>query len=194
MISVVVLAARRSRQPAEQNAPAPLTDKPVLQWILENVLVADVDEVICVADDLAAARREIKLTDRRLIWHLNTAARRGQSTAVITGLWASHPESDGVMFVAAEPPLVPKELINALLDRFVKSPASIITARTRDRPPNPILFRRDLYPELLELTGDDSGLSLLERHIEKTALVEWPEEYLANMAERQTYASFKERV
>jgi molybdenum cofactor cytidylyltransferase len=98
------------------------------------------------------------------------------------------------MFVAAEPPLVPKELINALLDRFVKSPASIITARTRDRSPNPILFRRDLYPELLELTGDDSGLSLLERHIEKTALVEWPEEYLANMAERQTYASFKERV
>jgi molybdenum cofactor cytidylyltransferase len=193
MISVVVLAARRSRQLVEQNAPAPLTDKPVLQRILENVLASEVDEVICVADDLAAARREIKLTDRRLIWHLNTAARRGQSTAVITGVWASHPESDGVMFVAAEPPLVPKELINTLLDRFVKSPASIITAR-RDQPPNPILFRRYLYPELLKLTGDDSGLSLLERHIEKTALVEWPEEYLANMAERQTYASFKERL
>jgi molybdenum cofactor cytidylyltransferase len=87
-------------------------------------------------------------------------------------LWASHPESDGVMIVAAEPPLVPKELINALIDRFVKSPASIVAPGIREQPPNPILFRRDLYSELLKLSGDDSGLSLLERHSEKTALVE----------------------
>jgi molybdenum cofactor cytidylyltransferase len=193
MISTVVLAARRSRQPPEQNAPAPFTDKSVLHQILENLLASDADEVICVTDDLGAAR-EIKLSDSRLIWHFNSIAMHDQSTSVVAGLWASHPESDGVMFVAAEPPLVPKELINALIDRFVESPASIITARTRDQPPNPILFRRDLYPELLKLTGDDSGLSLLERHIEKTALVEWPEEYLSNMAQRQTYASFKERV
>ena len=172
MISIVVLATRRSRQPLEQNLPAPLTDKSVLQSILENVLASDVDEVICVADDLAVAGREIKLADRRLIWHLNSAAAQGRSAAVIAGLWASHPESDGVMFVAAEPPVAPKELINALIERFLTSPAAIITAGIREQPPNPILFRRDLYPELLKLTGDDCGLTLLERHIEKTALVE----------------------
>jgi CTP:molybdopterin cytidylyltransferase MocA len=61
-----------------------------------------------------------------------------------------------------------KKLINALIDRFANSPASIVAAISRDQPANPILFRRDLYPELLKLTGDDRGLSLLEKH-EKTA-------------------------
>jgi molybdenum cofactor cytidylyltransferase len=193
MISTVVLAAGRSRQPAKHNLTLPLEDKPALQWILENVLASAVDEVICIADDLAAARREINIIDRRLIWHLNTAAGQAQSTAVIAGLWASHPESAGVMFVAAEPPFVRKELINALIERFAKSPASIVAASIRDQPPNPILFRRDLYPELLTLTGDDRGLSLLERHIEKTALVEW-QEYLSSMNRHRRYARFKEQV
>jgi molybdenum cofactor cytidylyltransferase len=193
MISVVVLAARHSRQPADQNRSLPPEETSALQQILENLLASDADEVICVTDDLGAAR-EIKLSDSRLIWHFNAIAMHGQSTSVVAGLWASHPESDGVMIVAAEPPLVPKELINALIDRFVTSPASIVAPGIREQPPNPILFRRDLYSELLKLGGDDSGLSLLERHIEKTALVEWPEEYLSNFAQRQTYASSKARV
>lgn len=165
----------------------------MLQQILENLLASDADEVICVTDDVRAAR-EIKLSDSRLIWHFNSIAMHGQSTSVVAGLWASHPESEGVMIVAAEPPLVPKELINALIDRFVTSSASIIAPGIREQPPNPILFRRDLYSELLKLSGDDSGISLLERHSEKTALVEWPEEYLSNFAQRQTHASSKERA
>lgn len=194
MISTVVLAAGRSRQPAKQNLTLPLEDKPALQWILENVLASAVDEVICVADNLEAAHREINIVDRRLIWHLNTAAGQAQSTAVIAGLWASHPESDGVMFVAGDLPSVRKELINALIARFENSSASIVAARSSDQPLNPILFGRELYPELLKLTGDDRGVSLLEKHVGKTALVEWQEEYLSNMDQHQTYARFKEQV
>lgn len=97
-------------------------------------------------------------------------------TAIIAGLGASHPESDGVMFVAGDLPSVRKAMINALITRFANSSASIVAARSSDQPPNPILFGRELYPELLKLTGDDRGLSLLEKHIEKTALVEWQEE------------------
>ena len=195
MISTVVLAAGRSRQAAGPTSSSLIEDKPVLQRILENVLASAVDEVICVADDLAAARRGIKLADRRLIWHLNTAAAaQGQSTAVIAGLWASHPQSDGVLFVAGEPPVAHKELISAMITGFENTPVAIVAAISSGQPPNPILFRRDLYPELLRLTGDDRGLSLLEKHIDKSALVEWPEEYPSNMAQRQTYAGFKGRL
>ena len=149
----------------------------MLRWILENVLASEADEVICVTDDLAAARREILLADSRLIWHFNSTAVRGQSTSVIAGLWASHPESDGVMLVAGELPLVRKELINALIARFENSPASIIVGSSSEQPTHPMLFRRELYPELLRLTGDDRGLSLIRKYSEKTALVDWQEEY-----------------
>ena len=177
MISTIVLPARGSRQAAEQNPPLPLENKPVLRWLLENVLASEADEVICVTDDLTAARREIQMADSRLIWHFDSAAVCSQSTSVVAGLWASHPKSDGVILVAGELPLVRKEWINALIARFKNCPAAIIVGSSNEQPANPVLFRRELYPELLKLTGDDRGLSLIKKHSEKTALIEWQEEY-----------------
>jgi CTP:molybdopterin cytidylyltransferase MocA len=43
---------------------------------------------------------------------------------------------------------------------------------TRD----PILIRRDLFPKLLQLTGDRDGRMLIEKYRKKTSLVEWNDE------------------
>jgi molybdenum cofactor cytidylyltransferase len=39
-----------------------------------------------------------------------------------------------------------------------------------------VLFRRNLFPELLQLSGDRGGHVLIEKHRNKTALVEWKDE------------------
>ena len=97
-----------------------LGDKPVLQWVIESALASDLDEVIlCVSCELESARRQIKLVDERLFWLLNYAADRGQSTSVIAGLWAVNPECEGVSFWAGDQPLVRKELINSLIEKFL---------------------------------------------------------------------------
>lgn len=188
MISAAILAASRARQSREQDR-----DKSVLQSILESVLASDVDEVICVTDDLAQTRREITLNDSRLFWYQNSAASRGQSSSVIAALWASHPRSDGVMFVACEPPTFATELINAMIETFKTSAASIIAATFAGQPRGPLLFRRDLFPEILELTGDDTEASLLGKHTRNTALVPWQEES-AIVNRPATPARLKERV
>lgn len=194
MISTVVLAARSSWQAAEKQSSAPFRNQPTLQSILENVLASVVDEVICVTDDLEAARRDIKLVDSRLVWHFN-GARRGQSSSVIAGLWASDPESDGIMLVAAELSPFRRELIDLLIGRFESSPAWIVAPKTGDEAPNPIVFRRELYPELLKLTGDDWGVSLVAKHAEKAARVELAEEPKSfKVNQRRTRMRFKESV
>ena len=43
-------------------------------------------------------------------------------------------------------------------------------------PRRAVLFRRDLFPELLQLTGDRDGRVLIEKYRKKTALVEWNDE------------------
>jgi molybdenum cofactor cytidylyltransferase len=194
MISTVVLAARSSWQAAEKQPSAPFRNQPTLQSILENVLASVVDEVICVTDDLEAARRDIKLVDSRLVWHFN-GARRGRSSSVIAGLWASDPESDGIMLVAAEVSPFRRELIDLLIGRFESSPAWIVAPKTGDGAPNPIVFRRELYPELLKLTGDDWGVSLIAKHAEKAAVVELEEELKSfKVDQRRTRMRFKESV
>ena len=176
MISAVILAAGRGERMGEPKLFLPLGGKPVLQWVLESALAADLDEVICVSRELESARRQIDLADERLFWLRNYAADRGQSTSVIAGLWAANAACDGVMFLCGDQPLVRPELINALIEKFDDTSAWIVAPSFKGEVRNPILFHRKLFPELLQLTGDRGGRLLLDKHKRKTALVDWPEE------------------
>lgn len=172
MISAVVLAAARTQPLGEPQLFLPLRGKPVLQWVLESALAADLDEVVCVTRDLKSVQKQITLADERLFWLMNYAADRGQSTSVIAGLWATNPKSDGVMFLLGDQPLIRTELINALIERFAESSAWIVAPSFNGEARNPLLFRRELFPELLQLSGDRGPVTLLEKHRKKTALVE----------------------
>lgn len=144
----------------------------MLQWVLESALAADLDEIICVTRELQSVRKQITLADERLFWLMNYAADRGQSTSVIAGLWATNSKSDGVMFLLGDQPLIRTELINALVERFAKSSASIVAPSFNGEPRNPVMFRPELFPELLQLSGDRGPGTLLEKHRKQTALVE----------------------
>jgi molybdenum cofactor cytidylyltransferase len=195
VISAVVLAAARFQSSGEPNFFMPLRGKPVVQWVLESALAADLDEIICVTRELKSVQKHIQLADERLFWLLNYGADRGQSTSVITGLWATHPNTDGVMFLAGDQPLIRTKLINSLIERFTESSAWIVAPSFNGRARHPLLVRRDLFPELLQLNGDRDTRALLEKHRQKTVLVEWPDEisFLA-LDVRENYERIKEFV
>lgn len=176
MISAVVLAAAQTQPGGESKLFLPLRGKPLLQWVIESALAADLDEIICVTSDLKSVQRQISLVDERLFWLMNYAADRDQSTSVIAGLWASNPESDGLMILHGDQPLISTTLIDSLIAKFAATSAWIVAPRFNGETRHPLLFRRRLFPELLQLGGDPGASSLLERHRKKTALVEWQEE------------------
>jgi len=176
MISAIVLAAGRAQRMGEQKLLLPLRGKPVLQWVLEAALAANVAEVICVVRELETVRRHISLVDPRLLWLVNYAADQGQSTSVIAGLWAIDPKSDGALFLVGDQPLIRKDLLNALIAHFETKPAWIVAPSYQGQTRNPVLFRRVLFPELLRITGDRGGRSLIEKSRDKTALVAWEDE------------------
>ncbi|HEY3167506.1 MAG TPA: nucleotidyltransferase family protein [Candidatus Binatia bacterium] len=176
MISAVVLAAGGAQSLGQEKLLLPLRGKPVLQWVLESALASDLDEIVCVTRELASVRRQLNLSDERLFWLTNYAADRGQSTSVISGLWATNPKSEGVMFLVGDQPLIRKELINSLIEKFRTGSAWIVAPSFNREPRNPVLFRRNLFPELLQLSGDRGGHVLIEKHRNKTALVEWKDE------------------
>ncbi|HEV8723604.1 MAG TPA: nucleotidyltransferase family protein [Candidatus Binatia bacterium] len=176
MISAVVLAAGRAQRLGQEKLLLPLRGKPLLQWVLESALASDLDEIVCVTRELASARRQLNLSDERLFWLTNYAADRGQSTSVISGLWATNPKSEGVMFLVGDQPLIRKELINSLIEKFSTGSAWIVAPSFNREPRNPVLFRRNLFRELLQLSGDRGGRVLIEKHRNKTALVEWKDE------------------
>jgi len=175
MISAVVLATRRAQRIGEPEFFLPLNGKPALQWLLESALASVLGEIVGVFDDLKFARRQINLVDDKLFWLVNSAE-RGQSATVITGLWAIHPKSDGVMFLDGDQPFIRKDLIDALIEKFYESSALIVAPSFDGKTRSPILFHRELFPELLNLTGDRRERLLLRGREKFTALVQWKEE------------------
>lgn len=193
MISAVVLAAGRAKRMGQQKLLLPLRGKPVLQWVLENLLSSEIAEVICVVRDLESLPPRLSITHEKLFWVVNQGADHGQSTSVITGLWAVSPDSAGALFVVGDQPMIRSELINALIDRFQKSKAFIVAPTHKGQTRNPVLFRRKLFPELLELSGDRGGRGLIARHADQTEFVEWQDEFaFMDLDVREDYEKLKQ--
>lgn len=172
VISAVVLAAAAAKLSNEPKFFLPLRGKPVLQWVLERALAADLDEVICVTRDLKSVRRQLTVTDKRLFWLAHYDADPDQRSSMIAGLWAINPKSEGVMFLPGDQPLIRTGLINALIERFTGGSAYIVAPRFNGQPRHPILFRRELFPELIQLNYEHGTGALLEKYSRRTALVE----------------------
>jgi molybdenum cofactor cytidylyltransferase len=192
MVSAVVLAAGRVESMEEQKVLLPLRDKPVLQRVLEGALASKLREVVCVVSDFTSAGRHITVENERLIWLVNYGG-GGPNSSMIAGLWAIDPSSDGVLFLAGDQPFIRSELIDALIERFESGHALIVAPSFQGQPRNPLLFRRQLFPDLLKLTGDRSGLALLEKHRDRAELVPWGEEIpFFDIDVRTDYEHFKE--
>jgi molybdenum cofactor cytidylyltransferase len=193
MVSAVVLAAGRVESMGEQKVLLPLRDKPVLQRVLEGALASKVREVVCVVSDLASARQHITIENERLIWLVNYGADGGPKSSMIAGLWAIDPNCDGVLFLAGDQPFICSELIDALIDRFENSRALIVAPSFEGQTRNPLLFRRELFPELLKLAGNRGARALLEKNRDQAELVPWSEEIPSvDVDVRADYARLKE--
>ncbi len=177
----------------EQKLLLPLRGKLVLEWVLESVLASDVAEVVCVVPNLESLPPRIAIRNDKLLWLVNLAADRGQSTSVIAGLWAINPDSEGALFVVGDQPMIRPELINALIERFEKTTALIVAPGYNGQTRNPVLFRREIFPELLELSGDRGGRALIEKHKDRTEIVEWHDELsFMDLDRREDYEKLKE--
>jgi len=132
--------------------------------------------IICVVRELKQIRQKISLGDDKLRWLTNEKAHEGQSTSVIAGLKAISPESEGALILVGDQPLVKTELINSLIDLFNKNPSLIAAPTFHGQTRNPVIFHRDLFPNLLKLTGDRGARGLIEKYKAKTAFLDWDDE------------------
>jgi molybdenum cofactor cytidylyltransferase len=80
-----------------------------------------------------------------------------------------------------------------LIERFEQSSALIVAPSFKGQARNPVLFRRELFPEILRLTGDRGGRFLIEKHKSRTEYVEWQQEMpFMDIDVREDYERLKE--
>lgn len=117
----------------------------------------------------------------------------GLSRTVRLGLEALG-ECQGALFWPGDQPLVRRETVLALTQRWRRDPETIAALGCRGVRGSPCIFPARLFPELLALTGDRGGSAVIRRHRELLVLVEAEEEELWDVDTSEDLAALGEWV
>lgn len=90
-------------------------------------------------------------------------------------------DCDGVLFQVADQPLLRRESVAALAQLWQAHPDQIVALGHGGVRGNPCVFPARFYPELLELTEDHGGNSVIRRHEADLRLYEVPAEELGDV-------------
>ena len=104
---------------------------------------------------------------------------QGMSTSLRVGLQALVTKEskkeysvEGALVILGDQPLMTTQVLDTLIATRQTTGKHIIAPLYNTRRGNPVLFDASLFPELMEVTGDEGGRSIIERHRHDVATVE----------------------
>jgi len=169
MIAAIVLAAGLSRRMGQAKLLMPVGGRPIIRYVVESVLAGGVDSVwVVTGPDVEPIEAALAGFEVQIV--VNPAPEEGQAGSVRTGIAALPPSVDAVLIALGDQPSLAPSIIPALLAARRASPKLIVAPRYRDGQGNPVLFKREIFPELLRLTGDQGARPIIQK---EPARVEW---------------------
>ncbi|HKV58296.1 MAG TPA: nucleotidyltransferase family protein [Ktedonobacteraceae bacterium] len=162
----------------------PLHDRPVLAHVLDAILASQARPVVLLLGHQAEQVRAhiasyVSHPDLGIIENpdylqgMSTSMRLGIQTLLSHGYTKHKGEDiDSALILLGDQPLITAQDIDALIATYRTTGKRIIAPTYEGKRGNPILFDASLFPELLEVTGDEGGRRVLERHRDEIAIVE----------------------
>ena len=121
------------------------------------------------AEGIAAALQDLPV---QLIHNPNW--QEGQSTSVRAGVEALPADCQAVVFLLGDQPFVGADLIQNLVDTYLKDRPTILAPHVNGKRVNPVIFDRMVFAHLLKLEGDAGARSIFGTF--PPAAMPWPDE------------------
>ena len=172
MIAGIVLAAGLSRRMGRPKVLLPLEGRPVVRHVVENLIAARLAPIIVVTGTEHRAI-ETALAGLPVTLALNAHPESGQASSIRVGIAALPPTARAAVVALGDQPFVAPEVIARLLGTRERTGKAIVAPRYRDGRGNPVLFARETFAEIEQLTGDQGARSVIERDPSRTAIVDF---------------------
>ena len=184
--AIILAAGSSSRMGAGRHKLLlPLGDRPVLAHVLEATLSSQARPIILVLGHQAEQVRasiiqytthpSITLVENPdYLQGMSTSLRMGLQTLVTKESKRELPSYsvDGALVILGDQPLMTTHVLDTLIATRQTTGKHIIAPLFNKRRGNPVLFDASLFAELMEVTGDEGGRSIIERHRQDVATVE----------------------
>jgi molybdenum cofactor cytidylyltransferase len=103
---------------------------------------------------------------------INQRYAEGMNTSLSAGVSALHEGPAAAVVVLADMPFVTATMLRELVSRWRGEP--LVISLFGDVVAPPILYSRELFPELRALTGESCGKRVIKQHRAQAAEVRWP--------------------
>jgi len=171
-IAGVLLAAGGSSRLGYPKQLITFRDKPLISHMISVIMNGGINELYVV---VGSRKEEIisAIEDNDVHIAHNSNWEAGLSTSIHRALMIVEKEYDTVMMFVIDQPYLHPTLINKILGVMRLSRLKIIAARSCGQQIHPVVYRREIYPELLKLKGDRGAKEIIQKH--RVTWVDWPD-------------------
>ncbi|HKI49909.1 MAG TPA: nucleotidyltransferase family protein [Desulfobacteria bacterium] len=173
-VAGILLAAGASTRMGELKQLLPVAGTTLVEKALTAALESRLDGLVLVlghrAGEIEAALGPVSGDSRLMIIH-NPHYRRGISSSLVAGVKKIAHSYDHGMILLADMPFIDRRVIDQLIGAYLKSQLPIGAVKAGDRTAHPVIFRRDLFPELTTLTGDMGARALLKKYRDQICFI-----------------------
>jgi len=185
--AAIILAAGSSTRMGEgrHKLLLPLAGRPVLAHVIGAALASRARPVIIILGHQAdrvrtqiapyIAHPDITIIENpAYLQGMSTSLRSGVHTLVSNGYKKSTPayQVDSALILLGDQPMISPQVIDMLIDAYRATGKRIVAPLYSGKRGSPVLFDVSLFPELMEVTGDEGGRTVLERHRQELEPVE----------------------
>ena len=173
MITMIVLAAGKStRMRGKNKLLIKIEGIPMIRRVVQTTLESKVDEVIVVIGWQAQKVRAL-LNDLPCRLVVNKNYEKGQSSSVKAGLAEISPMTRAVLILPGDVAMIDFLSINKVIEQYERGKHQIVIAAHKRETGHPILFDRQLFPEIEHIDEQTFGLkAIVQRHKGGGRLVE----------------------
>ena len=173
-VAGILLAAGASTRMGTPKQLLPVAGETLVERALTAALESRLDRLVLVlghgATEIETALGEMARSPKLTIVH-NRHYRKGISSSLVAGVNEIVHSHDHGMVLLADMPFIDRDIINLLIEGYLKAQLPIGAIKTGERAAHPVVFRRDLFVELITLTGDVGARSLLKKYSHRVCLV-----------------------
>lgn len=177
-VSIIILAAGASSRMGAPKQLLLVDGKTLIKRICETAMDTPCHPIVTV---LGANRNLIrKETERMPITVIdNPQWENGMSSSIkmgLAGAYMTEKAIEAAIFLTVDMPYVSAELINKMIEKAESDEnIEIVACKYDSQMGIPVLFKRTLFTDLLELTGDEGAKKVVMKNKDKTTFIDFPE-------------------
>lgn len=149
-VSAVILAAGKSTRMGKQKLLMPYENTSIIRSIVTKSLNSNLNQTIVV---IGSHKNEVieELNSLNIDLIENGRFEEGMLSSIQTGIKAVDEESDGVMILLGDQPMVSINIINRLIATFQKSNKGVIIPTFNNKRGHPVLISKKYWKQIKDL-------------------------------------------